>query len=104
MEIKTYDHTDLRSTDYRNDKDYKFEFIADLVGDNPEVFEECDDNHAVANKLKSLGAFGKGDVPDEEASCFYIYFKDKSAGMAFLKKLSAYIRQKKHLLEKAKAF
>jgi hypothetical protein len=104
MEIKIYDHSDLRSTDYRDDKKYKFEFIADLLGDNPEIFEDCGDNHGVANKLKQLGAFGKGDSPDEEAACFYIYFRDKAAGVNFLKKLSAYIRQKKSLIETAKAF
>jgi hypothetical protein len=92
------------STNYRHDTVYKYEFIADLIGDNPDIFEKCDDNHTVADKLKSLGAFGKEDIPDEESSCFYIYFKDKGAGVSFLRKLSAYIRHKKHLLEKARAF
>ena len=100
MDVKTYDHTDLRVYDY--DKKYKFEFIADVAGDNPDVFEG--DNHDVANKLKSLGAIGKEDCLDEESACFYIYFKSREAGVAFLKKLSAYIRQKKALYEKAKAF
>lgn len=100
MVIKTYDSSDLRP--YTYDAAYKFEFIADVAGDNPDIFEG--DNHDVADKLKSLGAIGKGDELDEESGCFFIYFKTEEAGIAFLKKLSAYIRQKKNRIEKAKAF
>jgi hypothetical protein len=100
MEIKTYDHTDLQ--DYQYDEKFKCSFIADVVGDNPDIFQG--DNNDVADKLKKLGAVGKHDQLDSEGGCFYIYFRTKEAGMAFLKKLSAYIRQKKTLLEKAEAF
>jgi hypothetical protein len=102
MEIKTYNHTDLRSIENREDNKYLFEFIADVAGDNPDIFDG--DNHEVARKLKSLGAFGKGDCPDEESCLFYIYFKSKKSGIEFIKKLSAYIRQKKSILEKAQAY
>lgn len=101
MEIKTYDHTDLQVMEDNSSK-FKFKFIADVAGDNPDVFDG--DNHLVANKLKSLGALGREDGLDEESSCFYIYFKTREAGIAFLKKLSAYIKQKKTLVEKARDF
>jgi hypothetical protein len=107
MQIKTYDETDLREltcTDSQNVK-FKYQFIADVAGDNIDVFEDISiDNNELGTKMWELGAVGARDCLDTESCCFYIYFKTKKDGIAFLKKLSAYLIQKKKLLEEAKAY
>jgi hypothetical protein len=103
MQIKTYDESDLQ--EYTYDKNFKFQFIANVTADNGELFEGEDmDNNQLGNKLTELGAVGKSDSLDTEMCCFYIYFKTKQAGATFLKKLNAYLEQKRKLLQKAKAY
>ena len=104
MQIKTYDHTDLQKSEYVNDT-YNYQFIADVVGDNADLLDDTiADNNQLFHKLKELGAVGTKDCADPEACCFYIYFVTKKDGIAFLKKLSAYLTQKLKLLKEAKAF
>ena len=86
------------------EKGYCYSFIRDLIGDHPEVFEDHRDNQMVAIKLKDLSAFGTQDLVDAERGCFYAHFKSVDAGVAFVKKLSAYIDQKTQLLKRAKAY
>lgn len=106
MEVKTYDETDLRPQDIEDLKKdgFEFSFIEDVAGDNADLFDFETNNHTIANKLKELGAVDKDVLLDCESSCFYAYFKTKKAGVAFVKKLSSYLLQKKSLLEKAKEF
>ena len=107
MQFQQYDASDLRSTEYRKDPDYPFEFIADVAGDNADLFvmdEEVVDNNELGRRMAELGAVTKGVKLDPESCCFYAYFKSGPDGIAFLKKLSAYLSQKAKLLEKAKAF
>lgn len=102
-----YDHTDIRPHEDPTDSKHPFMFLADVAGDNAELFELQDnyiDNHYIANKLKELGAVGPGVVLDEEACMFYAYFTTQHVGTEFLRKLSAWLVQKAHLLEKAKAY
>jgi hypothetical protein len=101
MEHKTYDATDLREYP---DGEHPFEFVADVAGDNSDLFDYAVSNHDIANKLTELGAVTDGVVLDEEDCCFYAYFDSKEEGIAFLKKLSAYLKQKAQLLEKARAY
>ena len=104
MQIKTYDATDLQKSEYVDDT-YNYQFIADVVGDNADILEETvADNNELYWKLKELGAIGKRDCGDTECCCFYIYFVTKKAGLEFIKKLNAYLTQKRKLLEEAKAF
>ena len=103
MQIKTYDESDLQ--EYTYNKKFKFQFIANVTADNHELFADTDmDNNQLGEKLEELGAVGKSDSLDTEMCCFYIYFKTKDAGVSFLKKLTAYLEQKRKLLQKAKAF
>jgi len=103
MNVKTYDYDDLRSTDYRNDDTYKFEFIADIAGDNADLFDGLD-NHEVNVKLKKKGVLSKEDCDDVESCCYYVYFKTKEAGMSFIDKLNGYIAEKAQLIRAAAAF
>lgn len=104
MQCKKYDESDLMPVD-REGEAHTFEFISDVAGDNDELFApDGVDNNELAQKLKELGATGPDDVLDPESSCLYAYFKKKEDGVAFLKKLTAYLRQKAHLLKEAKAY
>lgn len=104
MQIKTYDETDLQKSEFVDDH-YNYQFIADVVGDNADLLEETiSDNNELYAKLKEVGALGKDDCGDPEACCFYIYFVTKKAGVDFIKKLNAYLTQKRKLLEEARAF
>jgi len=101
MKAKTYNETDLMEIT-REGEDYSYEFIADVAGDNHELFDL--DNKELVRKLEELQATGPNDVLDPESSCLYAYFKSKKEGVAFLKKLSAYLNQKARLLDKALAY
>lgn len=102
MEMKLYDEDDLRDTKYRSGTE-PWEFIADLPGDNPDLFEDLD-NHSMVERLREFGAVGADDVTDPEACCTYIYFKKKADGLRFIKKLNKYIIEKATLVEKAQNF
>ena len=107
MDFKQYDESDLRSTEYREDKVYPWEFIANVAGENADLFNHEDvwvDNNEIGRRLTELGAVSKGVQLDTESACFYAYFKTRAVGEAFLKKLSAYISQKAGLLGRAKSF
>ena len=81
---------------------YGFTFMADVPGDNPDVLGEYD-NHILADKLTRFGAVGDNDRLDCETCCFYMYFQQKVDGIAFIKKLNAYLSQKARLLREAEA-
>lgn len=100
MNIKTYDDTDLMESDK---KGFSHEFIVDLPGDNPDTLGDYD-CHKIAERLKETGAFSKGDLVAPEWCVFYVYFRSKTDGRAFVKKLNAYIIQKARLLREARAF
>jgi hypothetical protein len=103
--LKVYDHTDIR--DECTYDGHPFEFIADVAGDNPwlsDLQEVAVDNHFIADKLRQLGAVEDGVILDCESCCFYAYFRTKHAGVEFLRKLRAWLTQKAHLLEKARAY
>lgn len=100
LEHKTYDASDLQI----HGDGYEVQFIADVAGDNSDLFDYAVTNHDIADKLNELGAVTQGVTLDAESCCFYAYFKTKDAGVAFLKKLSAYLKQKAQLLEKAKSY
>lgn len=105
ISIKTYGEDDL--TEYTYDTKFKWQFIADVVGDNGDVFAHDDgwvNNNELGSRLEKLGAVTKGVCLDTESCCFYAYFKTKAAGVAFLKKLNAYLSQKANLLRQAKEF
>ena len=109
MEVKKYDHTDLRELDPERKKHegFAFEFIADVVGDNPDLFaveDDAVDDVSFSVKLESLGAFGKNDKIEAEASCLWVYFRCRADGTAFLHKLTAYLVQKAKLIDKAKGY
>lgn len=100
LQYKTYDASDLQVDGYG----YTCKFIADVAGDNSDLFDYAVSNHDIAKKLTELGAVSKGVKLDPETCCFYAYFKTDKDGLDFLKKLSAYLKQKSKLLEKAKAY
>ena len=105
VEIKVYDHTDIR--DECTTRGHPFEFIADVAGENPWLSDLQDapvDNHFIAEKLIQLGAVTDGVKLDPESCCFFAYFKEKHDGVEFLKKLRAWLNQKARLLEKARAY
>lgn len=106
MKLRFYDESDIQVANkpyHFDNKTYPFEFIADVPGDNPDVLGDYDNNY-LADKLQRFCALGKGDKLDCESSCFYIYFTTKTAGLAFLKKLNAYLSQKSRLLREAESF
>lgn len=105
MNIHFYKQDDLRSDQEItiDNQSYPFSFIVDVPGDNPDVLDDYD-NHVLADKLALFGAIGEDDKLDCESCCFYIYFKSKSAGMSFIKKLNDYLSQKARLIRQAAAF
>jgi hypothetical protein len=84
-------------------KSYAFSFIADVPGDNPDVLGDYD-NRVLADRLTRFGALGKDDRLDCEICCFYAYFRRNTDGLAFLRKLNAYLSQKSRLIREANAF
>ena len=110
MEVRRYNHEDLRALDEEQRKVYgsSFEFIADVVGDNPDVFsldnDSVTDNSALVSKLRTLGAFGKEDHVECKGACLWIYFKRKEDGLNFVHRLTAYLVQKAKLIEKARGY
>ena len=102
MEMKLYDEGDLRDTKYRSAKE-PWEFIADLPGDNPDLFEDLD-NNSLTERLKAYGVIKECDVADPETCCSYVYFVDKRHGLRFIKKLNEYILEKARLLEQSANF
>ena len=107
LEYHIYDSTDLREVENYDPalaEGWRFMFYADVAGDNSDLFADPIDNKGLTDKLKSVGAVDKEVLLSPEACCFYAYFTSKKSGVEFLKKLSAYLVQKKSLLEKAKDF
>lgn len=109
IKVHKYDHTDIRPREGAADDlpKHRFMFLADVAGDNSELFglqDDYVDNHYIARHLKELGAVGAGVVLDEESCMFYAYFTTQHAGTEFLQKLSAWLVQKARLIEKAKAY
>jgi len=105
MDLHLYSGDDLRNSQSLtiDGNEYKFSFIADVPGDNPDVFGEFD-NHELADRLQRFKAIGDDDRLDCEMCCFYIYFQRKEDGLAFIQKLNAYISQRSRLLREAEAF
>ena len=100
-----YNHTDIRLNEH-GEIQYPFVFIEDVAGDNSDLFvleEEQVDNQWIARKLQDLGAVTEG-VKLEPCAVFYAYFTSQHAGTMFLKKLTAWLSQKAHLLDKARAY
>jgi hypothetical protein len=105
VEIKVYDHTDIR--DECRCHGYEFSFLADVAGENPWLSDLQDtvvDNHYIAERLQQMGAATNGVKLDPEGCCLFVYFKTKHDGVEFLKKLRAWLHQKARLLEKARAY
>jgi hypothetical protein len=101
-----YDHTDIRTND-RGDKEYPFMFVADVAQENSNLFvldEEYVDNQWIAHRLKELGAVEDGVKLDHNPNIFYAYFASNHVGCQFLRKLSAWLSQKAHLLDKARSY
>jgi len=110
MELRKYGYQDLRELDAEQQKvlGRKFEFIADVVGDNPDLFvldnDVVTDNCSLVSKLRDLGAFSKQDHVECKSACLWIYFNRKDDGLNFVHKLTAYLIQKAKLIEKARGY
>jgi hypothetical protein len=100
MNIKTYDESDLRKCDHDG---YKYEFIQDVPGDNPDIFGEYDNNE-ISDRLQEHSVYGKKDVCDPESCILYVYFKDHLSGKSFIKRLNDYITEKAKKVQDAQQF
>ena len=102
MEIKTYDDEDLQ--DYVTAEDdvprYSYQFIADLPGDNPDLFSTMD-NHDMCERLVARGVITPQMTADEESCCFYIYFTCREDGRKFISALNSYLLKKAEKLQDA---
>jgi hypothetical protein len=107
VDIHFYNESDVRCEPGQahsiDGKEYPYSFIADVPGDNPDVLGDYD-NNILADRLQEFRAVGGDDRLDCETCCFYAYFLDRPAAVAFIKKLNAYISQKSRLIRAAQAF
>ena len=78
-------------------------FTCAMVSTCTPLFDECEDNHAVADKLKAAKVI-RGGAEDSEACQFFVYFKTKASARAFINRLNTYLNKKTELLEKASSF
>ena len=101
MVIETYEFEDLR--DAPEGADHRYEFIADLPGDNPDIFRDMDNQQALV-RLNERGVLDNEMRPEVEVACFYIYFTTQEAGRRFISKLNGYIINKAKKLEEASEF
>jgi len=101
MEVIQFNDGDLDKGDWEG---AQWTFTAAMIVTCSPLFDDCEDNYEVAEKLKKAKVIGKNDEDDTESCQMFIYFKDKSAGKRFLNRLNKYLKTKAQKLEEAKSF
>ena len=97
MNIKMYEDEDILDSHQESTK-HKYEFIADLVGDNSDIFAEWT-NEELFERLQEREVLAR--CPDAVLSgdCLYVHFGTREDARKFIGKLNEYIMHKAKLLE-----
>ena len=107
MEIKTYEDEDLQEVSVESElatkSGFKFMFVADLPGDNPDLFPDLD-NKMLTERLKEKGVIDAQMSADPEDCVFYIYFAHREHGRRFISAINHYLLAKAEKLSEAQGF
>jgi hypothetical protein len=79
-------------------------FTASMVSTCEPVLDDCDDNHAVADRLKRASVIDSDCEEDSEMCQLFVYFKSQSAAEGFLSRLNAYLLEKARRIHAAANF
>jgi hypothetical protein len=82
---------------------WPYGFTAAMVSTCTPLFDECDDNYEVRDKLKRAGVITRGISEDSESCQFFVYFRNKRMGLAFIRRLNAYLAKKAKRIATAQA-
>jgi len=68
-------------------------FEAAMISTFPGVFDDCDSNYEVEDRLRKAGVIHKRNQTDTESCALVIRFTSEKSAFAFAKRLQAYIQE-----------
>lgn len=97
MNIKMYEDEDILDSHQENSK-HKHEFIADLVGDNADIFDDWT-NEELFERLQERKVLAPCPAAFLNGDCVYVHFDTREDARKFIGRLNEYIMNKAKLLE-----
>jgi len=87
--IKQFSEGSIDYMDYGDT--HKYTFTCSMVGTCAPLFDGMDSNHDVADALKKAKVITPAMQEDSEMCQFFVYFKTRAAGKAFVRRLNKYL-------------
>ena len=100
--VRQFDEYDLNYADYMVNP--KWVFSNAMVGACEPLFDSCDGNYDVEDKLKKAGVIHAKTVTDSEYCSLYVYFSKKQSALKFIEHLNRYLVEKAKKLSAAEAY
>jgi len=102
MKVKQFNYDCI--SDYMYDGRRTFLFNASMISTCAPLFDDCDSNNEVEEKLKKANVILSTDKADSESCAMYINFSSRKFAENFIDRLNAYLLKKVELLKEAYNF
>jgi hypothetical protein len=96
-----FSNDDIRQTGEFGDLT-PFTFTCAMISTCKPLFDDCEDNHEVADKLIKAKVIRGHE--DSESCQLFVNFRTRKSGEGFIRRLNKYLDEKEALLRKAREF
>lgn len=83
---------------------YRWYFTCAMVSTCSPIFDDCEDNYAVEDKLRRAGVIAEDDVSDSESCQMFVNFRSQAQAVAFIGRLNEYLQKKATMMREALEF
>jgi hypothetical protein len=97
-----FDRRDIQNLGDDDEATHPWWFEAAMVSTCRPIFDDCDSNYGVMEKLTVAGVISKYDKQDSETCSLVVYFTDAAMGEAFIERLNNYLRVKAKAMREAR--
>jgi hypothetical protein len=91
-----FDESDVEKSEYTG-----WTFNCSMVSTCEPLFNDCEDNYEVREKLIDAKVITDACEDDTESCEMWLYFKSKSTAVNFIGRLNTYLEKKEQLLSEA---